>query len=288
MNHPFFDVPNPCAIGHRGAAGELPENTLSSFERALARGASILESDLRLSADGVPVLFHDATLERTSDGSGPLKALPYQDLRRLDAGYHFRPDPPDGSVRPDSGPRAMPRTPPMRGRGIRIPSFEEALLTFSGARFNIELKDRDPALAEAAIGLIARLGCADRVLLTAEATDHMAALRAEVARVDSGVALGACLGDVLGFLQSMKQGKPPPRVVIAGRPLGPMALQVPPHTPQGPLVDATFVQHAHHHGIPVHVWTVNAPNEIEALLHLGVDGVISDFPARVVEAIGRR
>lgn len=277
MGHPFFDVPTPCAIGHRGAAGELPENTLSSLERARARGAAILETDLRLSADGVPVLFHDANLDRTTDGQGPLASRPYAALRRLDAAFHFRP--PEGEAR--RGP------PPLRGRGVRIPSFEEALATFANARFNVELKDPDPALTRAALACVADAGCAHRVLLTAEGTEHMSALREAVAEADLDVAIGACIGDVIAFLGSVASGAAPPGVASGGRSLGPMALQVPPRTPHGPLVDAAFVDHAHAHGLVVHVWTINDPAEMDTLLGLGVDGIVSDFPGRVIEAIGR-
>jgi len=279
MDHPFFDIPTPCAIGHRGAAGELPENTLSSFERALARGAAILETDLRLSSDGVPVLFHDASLDRITESGGPLAAFSYADLRRLDAAYHFRPR--DGRPAPGG-------SPPLRGRGIRIPSLEEALNTFGAARFNVELKDPNPALAQATLAAIGRLRCSERVLLTAEATDHMATLREAVAQKELDVAIGACVGDVVGFLDSLGTDTSPPRVVRGGHALGPMALQVPLRTPKGPLVDAAFVQHAHAHGLAVHVWTINDPAEIDALLDLGVDGVISDFPGRVIAAIAAR
>lgn len=277
MGHPFFDVPTPCAIGHRGAAGELPENTLSSLERARARGAAILETDLRLSADGVPVLFHDADLDRTTDGYGPLASQPYPALRRLDAAFHFRP--------PERGARGGP--PPLRGRGVRIPSFEEALDTFGTARFNVELKDPNPALTRAALGCVARAGCADRVLFTAEGTEHMAALREAIAEAELDVAIGACVGDVIAFLGTVASGTAPPRVIRGARFLGPMALQVPPRTPHGPLVDAAFVDHAHAHGLTVHVWTINDPEEMDTLLGLGVDGIVSDFPGRVVDAIAR-
>ncbi len=280
MTHPFFGKIRPCAIGHRGAAGELPENTLSSFERALARGAAILESDLQTSADGVPVLFHDATLERTTDGAGRVSEHPLVELRRLDAAHHFRPA--------DGAERSRSSEPPLRRRGYRIPSLEEALDTFSGAHFNLELKDPNPMLTGATLRAIRERGCAERVLLTAEDTNHMAAVRRAVAEAGLPVALGACVGDVIEFVKSLAGGTPPPAVSIAGQALGPMALQVPPRTEAGPLVDAAFVEHAHAFGLFVHVWTINDPLEIEALLELGVDGLVSDFPERVVSAIARR
>lgn len=79
-------MPRVLAIGHRGAAGHMPENTMPSFERALALGADALEFDVALSRDGVPVVIHDDTLDRTTNGSGPVEHMLFEDLRRLDAG----------------------------------------------------------------------------------------------------------------------------------------------------------------------------------------------------------
>lgn len=72
MPHPYLDLPRPIPIGHRGAAGEAPENTLPSFARALEVGATILESDVHLTRDGHVVVHHDATLDRTTEARGPL------------------------------------------------------------------------------------------------------------------------------------------------------------------------------------------------------------------------
>jgi glycerophosphoryl diester phosphodiesterase len=262
MTHPFFALEPPIAIGHRGAAGEAPENTLVSFERALADGAQVLESDVHPTRDGEVVLLHDDELDRTTDGAGPVSARTLAELRRLDAGYRFR---------PDAGF-------PFRGRGVRIPTLAEALETFPRLRFNLEIKERSPGLIERTLDLVA--GREDRTLLAAAADAIMADLRAAVARRDSKVAIGASAGDVLGFVRSALDGIPPPP--------GPMALQVPPDFAGRPLVTPRFVEHAHAHGLHVHVWTIDEPREIERLLDLGVDGVMSDFPARVVAAIARR
>ena len=264
--HPFFDVPRPCAIGHRGAAGELPENTLSSFGRALARGAAILECDLRASSDGVPIIFHDPVLDRTTDGSGPPEQQPIAVLRRLDAAHRFSAG--------EAG-----RT-PLRGRGFRIPTFEEALKTFPEAHFNLELKTDDPTLRRETLRIVGDLQRARQVLLTAENAENLHKLRAAAAAVRLPVAFGAAAAEVGGFVQSALAGCAPPP--------GPMALQVPSHFLGSPLVTQPFVEHAHRHGLQVHVWTVNDPAAIHQLLDLGVDGVVSDFPGRVVEVIETR
>jgi glycerophosphoryl diester phosphodiesterase len=263
--HPYFDVPRPTVIGHRGCAGETPENTLPSFARALEQGAAILESDVHVTRDGVPVLLHDELLERTTDGSGRVAGLTLAELRRLDAGHRFSPD---GGA-----------THPFRGRGIQVPTLEEALAAFPDARFNLELKEgAAPGLVERSLEVVEKAGRASRTLLTAGDDALMARLRAEVARRGVPVALGASVADVVAFLASALAYRAPPP--------GAMALQVPPTFAGRPLVTREFVEHAHAHGIVVHVWTIDEPDEMRALLALGVDGIVTDFPARLCSLIG--
>lgn len=265
--HPYFDLPVPISIGHRGCAGEAPENTLPSFERALAQRAAILESDVHLTRDGVAVLIHDAEVDRVTEARGAVASFDWPDLCKLDAGYRFSRD--GGASHP------------FRGAGIRIPSLEQALLAFPEARFNLELKAADPALVDRALEIVARLGRADRTLLTAEKDEVMAHLRARLDdRGSPRVAQGASVGDVLGFVRGALEGRAPPR--------GPMALQIPAEFAGGPLVTRELVDHAHAHGVQVHVWTINDPDEMRRLLDLGCDGIVSDFPARLPALLAAR
>lgn len=264
--HPYFDVPVPTVIGHRGASGELPENTIAAFGRAVADGAAILESDVHRTRDGVLVLIHDDLLERTTDGAGRVADHSFAELRRLDAGHRFSP----------AGDGAFP----FRGKGLGIPTLEEALITFPKLHWNIEIKERIPELIEETVALVRRLGLEDQVLLAAAEDPIMADLRAHLRKTGVRTAVGASAGDVLGFVRAAIDGAPPPP--------GPMALQVPPGFAGRPLVTREFVEHAHRHGLVVHVWTVNEPAEMHRLLDLGVDGIMSDFPARVAEVIAER
>lgn len=266
MRHPYLDLPRPIPVGHRGASGERPENTLPAFARALEQGAQILETDIRPSAEGVAVVFHDDDLDRTTDGSGPIAAQPLEALRRLDAGYRFTPD---GGA-----------TFPQRGQGVRIPTLEEAFEAFPDARFNIEIKAGDPAFIERVVKLIASAGRADHTLLAAASDETMAVVRDVLGRTGVVVAMGASVGDCIAFVKAATEGTPPPPE--------PMALQIPTHFGTSPLVTPELLSFAHAHDVQVHVWTVNEPAEISRLLDLGVDAVMSDFPARVVEAIARR
>ncbi len=258
MRHPFFALAHPIVIGHRGAAGEYPENTLLSFERALAEGAAILESDVHISRDGVPILLHDATLERVCGVPGAASDRSWQELCELDAGTGFR------------TPRGEQ---PFLGRGVRIASLEQAFERFPGARFNLEIKCTGEPVLRETLRLIERFERADRTLLTAGEDEIMQGLRRTVASARVRPALGASPSEVLAVIASALRGEPMPE--------GVMALQIPAEFAGKPLVTRELIDHAHAGGVEVHVWTINEQAEIDALLALGVDGIVTDFPGRM-------
>jgi glycerophosphoryl diester phosphodiesterase len=263
MPHPFFALRHPIVIGHRGAAGDHPENTLLSFEAALRDGAAILESDVHVSRDGVPILLHDPTLERACGVAGAAADWTWSALRALDAGFGYQ---------DDRGER------PFLGRGIRIASLEEAFERFPDARFNLEIKCEGEAVLRETLRLIERHDRADRTLLTAGEDPIMRGLRRAVAVAPVRPALGASLGEVLAVIASALRGEPMPE--------GVMALQIPSEFAGRPLVTPALVEHAHAHGVEVHVWTINELAEIEALLALGVDGIVTDHPGRMARWLG--
>jgi len=258
MSHPFFLLPRPSVFGHRGASGERPENTLPAFERALAQGADILEMDVHRTRDGEVVVLHDADVARTTDGTGNVAALSWSELAELDAGFRFT----------DAGGGT-----PFRGAGIRVPRLVDLLAHFPSARFNIELKRCDPLLVASVLELLRDAGREELSLLAAEGDDTMRLLRDAVRERASRVAVGASVGDVLGFIRAALAGGVPPA--------GPMALQVPAEFLGRPLVTPELVAFAHAHGVQIHVWTINDECEMRRLIALGVDGVMSDFPGRL-------
>jgi glycerophosphoryl diester phosphodiesterase len=266
VRHPYFAVEKPIVFGHRGASGEAPENTLVAFARALAEGAAILETDVHVTRDGEVVIAHDPDVSRTTDGAGRIADLTRAELARLDAGHRFS---------PDAG-----ATHPYRGRGIRIPTLREAFEALPGARLNIEIKANDPRLISGVVRLVAEHGRAERTLLAAAEDETLAAVRAELARQGVATALGASIGDVLGYVRAaLGQGEPPE---------APMALQIPPSFAGQPLVTPELIAFAHARDVQVHVWTVNEEPEMKRLLDLGVDGVMSDFPGRLRAVVDAR
>jgi len=258
--HPYFDIPRPHLFGHRGASGEAPENTLVSFERALAQGVRYLEMDCHATSDGEIVIHHDDTLERMTDAEGLVRERTFAELQRIDAGFRFT---------PDGG-----RTFPFRGAGVRVPRLHEVLAAFPHARVNLEVKQADPPIGEEVLRIIRRASAESRVLLAAENESVLAKLRA----LDAGTALGSSTDDVVQFVLAGAEGR-----LASFTPRG-HALQVPTHALGRPLVTREFVEMAHDRGLVVHVWTINEPAEMRRLLALGVDGVMSDFPARLVAA----
>lgn len=255
MTRAFLDGEPPLAFAHRGGAALWPENTLEAFRGAIATGCRYIETDLHLTRDGVIVVHHDEGLERTTNGVGPVKARTLSELKKLDAGFHFT---------RDSG-----HSHPFRGKGVTIPTFEEALALTDDVRFNIEIKQREPSMARALWELIEKHQLHDRVLVAAAEDD----VGHEFDRIARGrVARSPGVRGVLAFWAASRIG-----AVHLLAP-GYDALQVPPR--QGPLtvVDRRFVRAAHAAGIQVHVWTIDQPIEMRRLLSLGVDGLMSDRP----------
>jgi glycerophosphoryl diester phosphodiesterase len=260
----YFTPPRPRVFGHRGAAGLAPENTLPSFALAAALGVGYLELDVHGTRDGTIVVLHDATLERTTDGAGPVAAHTFAEIRRLDAGFHFTQD---GHFFP------------YRGQAIVVPTLEEVLRAFPAHAFNVEIKQEEPAIVDAVIDILRRCQATERTLLAAEHDSIMQAIRAAVGeRIATGISTGEAVEFFGRVLEDRWDG-----YVAPGR-----ALQIPPAYDGMELVTAASVAAAHRVGLEVHVWTINDAAEIARLLDLGVDGVMSDLPGLIVTALARR
>lgn len=248
-------------IAHRGGAERWPENTLLAFRRSYELGYRWIETDVQLTADGELVLFHDLTLERTTDGEGPLAARSLAELRRLDAAHRFTRD---------------GRTFPHRGDGVRIPTLADALALASDLRLNLEMKGRDRRLPEALWRFIDAHGVQDRVLV-ASADDALT----ERFRRFAGdrVATSAGKRGIFGFWLAARAG-------VASRLRPPWdALQVPLRHGALQVVDRRFVAAAHALGVKVHVWTINDPVEMRWLDALGVDGIMTDRPEVLLDTL---
>jgi glycerophosphoryl diester phosphodiesterase len=240
---------SPVAIAHRGSRLLWPENTMEAFSGAVSLGFRHLETDLHLTRDGTLVCLHDHTVDRTTDGSGPVRELDFDELGRLDAGYRH------------SGTEGLE----FRGKGIRVPTLEEAVLTFPDVSFVVDLKTED--LVVPLIALIDRLGLHDRLIVGSFSDRRLDEFRA-VADGRVATSTGAALSRSWVLASRMGRGV---RCDAA-------ALQLPRRSRGVRVVDSRLVTAAHDRGLQVHVWTVNHPAEMAELLDLGVDGIITDRP----------
>lgn len=229
---------------HRGACREAPENTVPAFERALQLGVDGVELDVQLTADGVPVVIHDETVERTTDGTGPVAGFTLSQLRRLDAA--------DG----------------MRGfAGVGVPTLADVLAVVAPARvtINIELKNSTepyPGLEEAVLAEVEAFGIAERVVLSS--FNHYSLKKLQHLRAT--VELGMLYTDPLYH---------PWRYAAK---LGVAAI----HPPARFMLGRRFVRRAHDSGLAVRPWVVNGERRLLRMFEWGVDAVFTDVPERAL------
>jgi glycerophosphoryl diester phosphodiesterase len=259
--HPFFAASRPLVFAHRGGSGLAPENTIAAFDTAAALGADGFELDVRLSRDGVVVVHHDASLDRTTNARGGVDTLDADDLARVDAGYHFR----------RAGAHAEY---PCRGQGIGVPTLAAVLGRFHDARVIVELKLNDAGLAAAALDTVRRAGAVDRVCFGAFGRRVLSAVR----NAEPAVATSAAREEVRWALYRSWCGWPPRRPPYAG-------FQVPEWSGRTRVVSRRFVDAAHRAGLSVQVWTVDTEDAARRLLDLGVDALITDRPDVIVPLV---
>jgi glycerophosphoryl diester phosphodiesterase len=250
-SHPFLDHDGPLPIVHRGGALEARENTLSAFELAVSAGFRYIETDVRVTADGVLVAFHDATLGRVTDRDGRIAELPWSEVTQARIG----------------------------GREP-IPRLSELLEAFPDVRFNLDAKE-DATLRPLA-RLLRRPGLLDRVCLASFSDRRLRWLR-------TAMGPGACtaLGpaEIFRLKRAAQTGRGSPLPWLAPTAL---AAQVPVGPALLPLVDGRFVRAAHANGLAVHAWTIDDEADMDRLLDLGVDGIMTDRPGRLKAVLVRR
>ena len=262
---PFMEHDGPLFFAHRGGALLRPENTLPAFENGLSFGADALELDIQQTRDGELVVIHDPTLDRTTSGSGPVTSYTLDELRRFDAGYTFT----------DDGGASFP----YRGQGITIPTLREVFERFPNTRINIDLKESTPDREERLWTLIQEFAAEDRICTGC--FDHAALVRFR--RLTEGrVATSASPREVRAFV-----------LAAASHTTGWLrpaydALQVPDTYRAIRIISRTSVEAAHRLGIQAHVWTVDARAHMEALLALGVDGLMTDRPDILADVLAAR
>lgn len=243
---------------HRGGAALAPENTLAAFDHARQLGVDGFELDVRLSSDGVPVVIHDATLDRTTDRTGPVGRNTAAELAQLDAGYRFAPS--QGF--------------PARGCGYGIPTLAAVLDRFPTTRVIVELKGTDTTLGPRTVEVIRAAGAVDRALLGGFDLRVLRAARACEPRLPCGAATPEIRKALYLSWLGMSPGAAAYHV-----------FQVPERSGVRRVVSARFVRAAHRGGVPVYVWTVNTRADMTRLLGWGVDGLITDRPDLAINLV---
>ncbi|MBB3084296.1 glycerophosphodiester phosphodiesterase [Geodermatophilus sabuli] len=245
----FLDGPTPIAMAHRGGAIEHLENSLPAFEACVALGYRYLETDVRVTADGVPIVFHDALLDRVTDRTGRVDQLPWSEV---------------------SAARIGGREPILR--------LEELLGAWPDVRFNLDIKAA--GVLAPLVRTVRRLRVEDRICLGSFSDARIAA-----ARRLFGPSVCTSLGP--RGVAALRLSSYSPRAAGLVR-IQAGCAQVPLQLGGRALVDERFLAAAHARGLQVHVWTVDTEAEAAAMLDLGVDGVMTDRPAMVRELLEKR
>ncbi len=261
-DRPYFEAPRPWVVAHRGGSALAPENTTEAFRRAKALGADVLEMDLRVTADGAIVVIHDSTVDRTTNGHGLVAEMSLAQLHVLDAGYRFRDD--AGAY-------------PFRGIGLTVPVFEEVLRQFPDIRLNVEMKDFTLDQARGLCGTLRRFRAVDRILVSAFDHAPMTAFREACPEVATGATRREAI--VFYYLNQVRLGR------IFRSPAA--AIQLPLRYRGKGVISPRLLEAARESNRPVEVWTVNDEEAMKHLLSLGVQGILTDRPSRLLALVGR-
>ncbi|MEK6677776.1 MAG: glycerophosphodiester phosphodiesterase [Nitrospirota bacterium] len=253
----FLKTGRPLNIAHRGGRGLSPEHTIFAYKKALQVGADVLEIDIHATKDSEIVVIHDPTVDRTTDGKGKVNELTLSEIKRLDAGYRF-------AIK-----RGNKEEYPFRGKRLFIPALQEVFSEFPNQRINIEIKQIEPYIEDALFAIIKEMNMIDNVLVVSENNEAIKRFR----KISKGaIATGASVAEVRRFVIFMRLKMMPLYMPTAD------AFQIPEYHGDYHLLTEGFIEKAHKKNIKIHVWTVNEKRDMERLIKMGVDGIITDYP----------
>jgi glycerophosphoryl diester phosphodiesterase len=238
-------------LAHRGGRALGPENTCAAFDLGLAAGADGLELDVHLSRDGVPVVHHDADLDRCTDATGPIAARTAAELAGLDAACRFAPE----------------LGFPWRGRGVSVPTLADVLARYARVPLVVEVKSATDATARAVVEVVRGAAALERVCIGSFSMELLRAVR----RLEPALATSAGRAETQWALYRTWAGLGLGRVPYR-------AFQVPEYAGRLKVVSEALIRSAHESGLAFQVWTVNERPDMWRLLDWGVDALISDRP----------
>jgi glycerophosphoryl diester phosphodiesterase len=262
-DHPFFKQFDhyPLVIAHAGS--ELyPTDTLYALRQYADMRVDILEMDIHMTKDGIIVLLHDDTVDRTTNGSGDIREMNFSDAQTLDAGYYWTKD---------------DATYPYRGRGITIPPLEQVFQEFPECPMIIEIKQESPSLSQPFCDMIYQYEMELKVLVASFDDDTITEFRQMCPEVATAASEGEVRDFVIrNFLFLSTTGK-----------VDYVALQVPESRDGIPIVNRWFLWAAQRRNLQVHIWTINLPDDMQRFIEMKVDGIMTDRTDLLLEIIGR-
>ncbi|MDP5273959.1 glycerophosphodiester phosphodiesterase [Chengkuizengella axinellae] len=259
----FISDGSPLVIAHRGGADIMPENTLTAFEHSRQMGVDALEFDVHLSKDGKIVVMHDETLDRTTDGTGFIANYTLDELKKLDAGYHFK---------DEQGNFAF------RGKGVTIPTLKEVFDGFSDLPMVIEIKPENKELTEKVYEMIKEYNLESQVIIN---SFYETVLTWFYELAGDEIPIGAGPDTVKKYVISNKLYLD--RLI----PLNVSAFQLPMEDSGINLTTKRIIQSLQDRNIVVQYWTINEVTDMEKLIDLGVDGIITNKPDLLLEVLNR-
>jgi glycerophosphoryl diester phosphodiesterase len=277
-------------IAHQGGEIEAPSNTMFAFKTAVQKGAEVLELDVHATSDGEIVVIHDATVDRTTNGTGQVDQMTLDEIRQLDAAHWFVPGCGTCHGRPDSAYTwrgfAIGQGPSRKMKGFgpddfKVPTLREVLETFPDMLINIEIKATAPETfpyEDKLAALLAEYGRTDDTIVVSFLDHAVEVFKTLAPEVDTATGTGQA-----GLFWASTQG-PAPGAPSARH----QALQVPIVFNGITVVTPEFVQKAHANGLAVHVWTINDRSEMEWLIDIGVDGIMTDRPTLLEQVLAER
>lgn len=264
-DHPYYtaDLNYPLVIAHQGGDGVWPGESMLAFQNAVDLGVDVLEMDLHITSDGVLVLMHDETVDRTTDGTGEIESMTLAEIKQLDAAYDWTPD--DGV------------TFPYRGQGIQVVTLEEVFTAFPEMRMTIEIKKTNNSMAKPFCDLIREYDMQEKVLVASFHDERIKEFRAECPEVATSSAKDETTVFVL-MTKAFLGGFYSPAFY---------SLQVPEESGGITVMTPAFVQAAHARNLAVEPWTINDAETMRKFIEWGVDGIITDRPDIMMEVLGR-
>ncbi|MBW2656795.1 MAG: glycerophosphodiester phosphodiesterase [Deltaproteobacteria bacterium] len=260
-DHPYFKPDKFLAIAHRGGRSLGPENTLYTFKRAVELGTNVLEMDLQTTSDGALVILHDRKVDRTTNGTGAVDGFTLSDLKKLDAGFRWSPE--------------NSKSYPMRNKGVTIPTLTEVFKDFPDTRINIEIKSSQVNTIQNLCRSIRDNRMSQKVMVACFDAGKLGEFRSICPEVATSA--GASEAAIFYWLQwaNLESAYSP----------NAQALQVPETYGDHRIATRRFVDAAHARNMRVHVWTVNQVEAMQRLIDLGVDGIMTDYPERLVKIL---